>query len=235
MARKPVRRRQVMVRQGVWVRQSSEGANLCKVPRCASAPASLEPFHRGLCAHHFVTYADGRPKCRICKKKYAVDPLLEALCEGCSAPSELTPFEAHALAKLTDGTGREKQAAALSVRRLSKSAAARKRLSKALRAAGITEEYLAKKFLDNIEAKKSVFNGEGELVAEVPDHRASIQAMDMLFKVEGRYPGKERPEPVRLEPVNVNVAVLPPEEPIRAEVPVYTIPAPAERMKEDDE
>ena len=231
------RKRLVMLKLGVWVHQAADGTNYCKVKFCRDAPASLEPHHRGLCIKHFENYDDGRPRCKQCHHRFAVAPMTDQLCENCHpAFQEVTPFETHVLEEIRKGAapvqavqaamgpGATAVAASHRLSRMSRSAKTHKRMTRAMAQAGITPDRLFKKLNENIDATKSIYNNEGELVAEVPDVRASNQAIDMSLKVMGAYPSKTRSDKDKPQTTNVAVAVLPAVEPRRPDAQIYTLP-----------
>jgi hypothetical protein len=232
----------VSLKPGVKVRQSPEGENFCKIQRCKEHPASEEPTHRGLCTHHWQTRADGRPKCRQCGNNFAVDPIADQLCGDCHpAYKETTPFEAHALSLIREGLGPvdavrkamgEGTTAVQATRELEKMSASAvkfKRLKKALAKAGITDERIFAKLSKNMDATKRVYNGDGEVIDEVPDVRASNQTIDMLFKLKGAYPSRfAKAEPP--QQTNIAVAMLPAVEPRRPDAQIYTLPQEKKRL-----
>lgn len=235
------RKRRFLVKlgPGVWVKQGDDGSNLCKVKRCAEQPVSLTPFHRGLCEAHFFNYADERQRCKQCLRKWAVDPQCDQLCEDCHpAFQQVTPFEAHVLEQVRSGSSPMvavqnamggMATATQATRELKKLSESAKMLKK-FKAAGLTYEYLFDQLKQNIEATQTIYH-DGVKVDEVRDFRASTQALALALKVTGATAASKQAEQA---PVNVNVAVLPPEEPRRLDAPIYTLDMPEERKADED-
>ena len=225
------------ITHGVWVRQNAAGENFCKVPHCKEPPESLKAFHRGMCSKHFQNRADGRPKCTKCRVRYAVDPMSDQLCEHCHPQfQETTPFETQVLEEIRKGAspvtavqtamgeGTTRVEASRKLERLSKSQKMARRMKHAMKRNGISDDVIFAKLRSNLDATKKVYNGEGELVDEVPDVRASNQTAEILLKVMGAFPSRVQAKEKTEQSFNVAVAVLPPEEPRRPDAQVYTLP-----------
>lgn len=230
---------------GVRVRQDQDGNNLCRVNRCKEPPLTLGKRHRGFCSEHYRTVADGRPLCCKCRRNYAIEPYADEFCEHCSPlEQETTPFESHVLHELRNGgslsqavartmpEGSHPLAVASAARRLTKRAGSLARIRVAMEKAGVNPRMAAEKLKQNINAKKAIFNKEGEMIAEVDDVRGSNQALDLYFKVSGAYVKKVRGG--GSQNTQVNVAVLPAEEPRRADAQIYTLPT-VERSSDESE
>lgn len=222
---------------GVWTRTGPDGAPLCKVGLCTEPPASMKPRERGMCVKHFQSYPDGRPKCKQCRARYSIEPWAEQLCDGCSPlTQETTPFESHVLASLRDGSalapavrnalGPEASTSqvARAVTKLSRSARIAKRLKHAMAAHGATDEVAFARLARNIEAKKQIFSEDGAFIAEVDDVRGSNQALTLYFKLRGHFPNKQQSDAGKQAPVNVAIAMLPPQEARRPDAPIYVLP-----------
>ena len=222
---------------GVWVRQNAAGENFCKVMHCQDPPESLKAFHRGMCGKHFRTRADGRARCTKCRVRYAVDPMTDQLCEFCHPQfQETTPFETQVLEEIRKGAppitavqaamgdGTTRLEASRKLERMSKSQKMARRMKHAMKRNGIDDDVIFKKLRSNLDATKKVYNGEGDLVDEVPDVRASNQTAEILLKVMGAFPSRVQAKEKTEQNFNVAVAVLPQEEPRKPDAKIYTLP-----------
>lgn len=220
---------------------------LCKVKGCREPVLSTRPIHLGMCPRHYERRADGRPRCRSCRR-FAVPPYVERQCEFCANEyQETTPFESHVLQQIRDGKsplvavqtsmGPETTRAQASrkLNRMSKNPGVLRRMRRAMGNLGITEEELLAQLRKNTQAKKAVFNKSGDLIAEVDDVRGSNQALDLFFKLMGAYPGKRRPNEKPQQHLQAAVVVLPPEQIPAADETVYRLPQKDNAIAEDDE
>lgn len=216
---------------------------ICKVKGCTREVLSEKPLHRKLCAHHFDTYPDKRPKCKTCSR-YAAPPYADLMCEHCH-PSyrELTPYESQVLEAVRRGENPVQSLvaqnpeltqaqAAVETRKAKRSPRVAAAMRRKLAEAGIDDAYRLEQLKANIEAKKTVY-WKGQPVAEERDTRASNTALDIAFKLAGEYPSKPKAEPPKQE-IKIAVAMLPAEIPRSPDTPVYTLPAIDAEPDEDE-
>lgn len=246
----PRRTVSVMLKPGVWVRQLPDGQNLCKVMHCYASPASLEPFHRGLCFKHFESRADGRKRCIQCKANWTVEPESDGLCHVCHPRfQETTPFEAHFLEQIREGKapvaamqsalgGKVSDATARrAVEKLTSTKRMQRMFTHAFKEASGGVHPMTKaatKIYEAMGATKPVFNKEGEKVDDVPDFKASLQATDMAIKVMGGYPSRFAADKETPRQTNIAVAMLPQVEPRKPDAKIYTLP-PRKKTAGDEE